>query len=115
MVWFGKNWFLGGAKFLATDAIFGQVRFHPLGHFSLHEIFRNQNNKDVSIQGGKKMPDLARQIGRLAFGGARAPLVATLLSRQPSTPDRQIQCQIVCLVDRHLLHQNYFLRVVHKK
>ena len=54
MVWFGKNWFLGGAKFLATDAIFGQVRFHPLGHFSLHEIFRNQNNKEASIQGGKK-------------------------------------------------------------
>ena len=54
MAWFGKNSFLGGAKFLATDAIFGQVRFHPLGHFSLHEIFRNQNNKEASIQGGKK-------------------------------------------------------------
>ena len=87
MVWFGKNWFLGGAKFLATDAIFGQVRFHPLGHFSLHEIFQTQNNKETSIQGGKKMPNLARQNGRLAVGDAGTRPMATHLSHQPSTPD----------------------------
>ena len=50
------------------------------------------------------MLNLARQIGRFGFGDAGTALVATHLSRQPSTPDRKIRCQMVRLVDRHLLH-----------